>query len=74
MSTMEAMSLNDWEELPSDPDPSSDLGYEAADWDVVQASNGSGQLIFLPKDDEMLKEDAFIVAERDSVCDIRTRV
>lgn len=67
-------SRSDWERLAADPDPVQDLGYDPVDWDVVEANNTSGQLIFLPQEDELLKDDAFIVAEPASVCDVRERL
>lgn len=60
----------DWDAVPTDPDPEQDLGYRMLDWDVVRASNGSEQLIFLPKDDDMLRDDAFIVVDPGTVCDV----
>lgn len=55
-----------------DPDPKTDLGYEPLEWDVVSAqSSGENQLLFLPSDEDALREDAFIVATEDTVCDVR---
>lgn len=64
----------DWDRVAADPDPERDLGYRLADWDLVTANNGSDQLIFLPQDDELLKEDAFIVVEADAVCDVTSNL
>ena len=62
----------DWETLPMDPDPEEDLGYEPLEWDVVSAeNNGRDQLLFLPADEDALRNEAFIVAETDAVCDVR---
>jgi hypothetical protein len=65
---------SDWERLAADPDPSQDLGYDQTEWDVVEANNTAGQLIFLPTDEDVLKDDAFIVADPASVCDVRDRL
>lgn len=67
---MSVPSAAEWEQLPVDPDPERDLGYSLLEWDVVEAKNGSGQLIFLPSDEELLRDDAFIVASESSVCDV----
>lgn len=67
-------SYSDWEQIAADPHPERDLGYEMLDWDVVKANNRAGHLIFLPRDDDYLREDAFIVADAASVCDVRDRV
>lgn len=74
MMSANSWSRSDWERLAADPDPARDLDYELHDWDVVEANNTSGQLIFLPQDDALLKDDAFIVAEPESVCDVRERI
>lgn len=61
----------DWRELAPDPDPESDLGYDLDEWEVVEArSRGRDHLMFLPSDEEQLREDAFIVAEPSLVYDV----
>lgn len=65
------MTQEDWETLPMDPDPEEDLGYEPLEWDVVSAqSNNRDQLLFLPADEDALRNDAFIVADESAVCDV----
>lgn len=65
------MTPADWTAVPSDPDPE-DLGYEPLEWEVVSAQScGDEQLLFLPADEDALREDAFIVADRAAVCDVR---
>ena len=45
------------------------------DWEVVDArSAGNDQLMFLPNDEELIKEEAFIVAEPDTVRDLADSV
>ena len=61
-------SLEAWEALPSDPN--GELGYDLADWDVITPADSSDQLIFLPTEEEILKEDAFIIADEESVRDL----
>lgn len=71
---MESSSTVDWKQLPADPDLETDLGYDMMDWEVVKArKNGTGHLMFLPDDERMLKDDAFIVADASSVCDLDSR-
>jgi len=55
-----------WDRAPDDPDPEADLGYECVAVDVVAAEQ-YGQLLVLPDDDELLREDAFIVAGKNDV-------
>jgi hypothetical protein len=59
-----------WEQLPPDPDAESHLGYDLAEWEVVETTDGSDMLILLPADAEMVRDDAFIVADRDAVVDL----
>ncbi|MFC7080026.1 hypothetical protein [Halorussus caseinilyticus] len=63
-----------WQEVPRDPEPS-DLGYEMDDWEVIRArKNDRGHLMFLPEQEDMLREEAFIVADACSVCDVIDRI
>lgn len=58
----------DWQDAPEDPDPSSDLGYEAVELDVISTNaDGSPRVLVLPTDEEMLAEDAFMIVDEDSV-------
>jgi hypothetical protein len=64
----------DWREVPRDPDPE-DLGYEIDDWEVIRARKDErGHLMFLPEEEDMLREEAFIVADNASVCDVVDRI
>lgn len=59
------MTREDWEELPSDPDLNNDFGYEAVD---LQSHEAEGdRILFLPADEDMLREDAFIVVGKGDV-------
>ncbi|WP_134672113.1 hypothetical protein [Halorussus marinus] len=63
-----------WEDVARDPDPE-DLGYELDDWEVIQAQKGDrGHLMFLPDDEDQLREEAFVVADACSVCDVVDRI
>lgn len=60
----------DWEEVPPDPDLYEDLGYEIRDMDVISTDNGSGQLLFLPWEEELIRDQSFLVADEDSVVNL----
>jgi hypothetical protein len=59
-----------WEQLPPDPDAESHLGYDLAEWEEVETTDGSDKRILLPADSEMVRDDAFIVADRDALVDL----
>lgn len=63
-------SRNQWENLSSDPDPRTDLGYTGSNWETIETLDNSNQIIFMPEDEELLKDDAFIVADEDVPCDL----
>lgn len=58
----------DWERLASDPDPVTDLGYRVDDWERFETSDGSDQVIYLPSDEDLIEDDAFIVVEKGVPC------
>lgn len=62
--------LVDWTSVPADPDLEDDLGYEIHNMDVVETNNGSGQLLLLPWNEEMIREESFIVVHQDAVVDL----
>ena len=65
------LSRYDWERLPADPDPAADLGYDVADWDVFEAGDaGKGHLMYLPRDPDLLRDEAFVVAHERVICDL----
>jgi len=55
----------EWEEVPSDPDLHDDLGYELLDLEVYET--GEGRLLILPKDEDMVREAAFIITPEDDI-------
>lgn len=74
MASRNARSDTGWESVPRDPNPE-DLDYELDDWEVIRArKDGRGHLMFLPEHEELLREEAFVVADADSVCDVVDRV
>jgi hypothetical protein len=64
----------EWKRASVDPDPVRDLGYELVDLEVVQTRDGSGRYMVLPGDEELLTDDAFIVASSSAICDVSDRV
>jgi hypothetical protein len=51
-----------WRQQPDDPDPAQDLGYEIDDWERIAAhQEDSEKFLYLPEDEELLREEAFIV-------------
>ena len=59
----------EWEEVPSDPDLHNDLGYELLDLEVYETDED--RLIFLPKDEDMIREAAFIITREDDLHRLR---
>ncbi|MFB6166620.1 MAG: hypothetical protein ABEJ31_15785 [Haloarculaceae archaeon] len=63
----------DWHRLPADPNPD-DLGYEPLDLDITESTADGGHYVILPHDEEFLREEAFIVADADSVVSLDDRI
>lgn len=63
----------EWADRPMDPDPHSDLDYELVNWEVVPNSVDDKQ-VFLPIEESMLRDEAFIVAEPEACCDLGTKL
>lgn len=63
----------EWDDRPVDPDLHSDLEYELVDWEVVPNSCDDKQ-VFLPIEESMLRDEAFIVAEPEACCDLGTKL
>lgn len=61
----------EWQEVPSDPEPQ-DLDYHIIQWKRIPATDDD-KIIFLPKNEELLKEDAFIILGDDSLCNLVRR-
>ncbi|WP_255198786.1 hypothetical protein [Halorarius litoreus] len=60
-----------WEDVAPNPDLERDMGYEIRDWEAVSArAAGGDRLLFLPTDEDLLREEAFVVADTDVVCDV----
>jgi len=61
----------EWELLSADPDPAVDLGYVGTEWDVIRTDRKrNSHVLFLPKDEQLLRQEAFVIAEASAVVDI----
>jgi len=60
----------DWSDVPTDPDPRRHLGYQLRDWELLTMSRDSDQVVFLPENEELLRDEAFVLAERDDLCSL----
>jgi hypothetical protein len=64
-----------WWDVGQNPDPNDDLGYELVDLDVIRHDPGRrDQVLVMPTDEEMLRDDAFLVADADALVDLETMV
>lgn len=59
----------EWERAAPHPHPREDLEYEFLSISVVAAEQ-YGRLLLLPEEDELLKDDAFIVVGEDDLADL----
>lgn len=63
----------EWADRPLDPDLHSDLGYDLVDWEVVPNACDDKK-VFLPMEESMLRDEAFIVAEPGAYCDLGSKL
>jgi len=63
------VSKTEWEQVPEDPDPHENLGYEMEELTVIR-SETNDQYVFLPAEESHLLEEAFIVATADALVDL----
>lgn len=61
-----------WESLASNPEDSADLGYEIAEWEQFETLDNTDQVMFLPTNEEELKDAAFVVADSANIVDLKT--
>jgi hypothetical protein len=60
-----------WEDAGPNPDLERDMGYRIREWEAVSARAANGdRLLFLPTDEDLLREEAFVVADTEAVCDV----
>lgn len=60
---------SEWEDLPDDPHPADDLGYEMEELTVIESATDS-KYIFLPADESQLGEEEFIVVSESGLCEL----
>lgn len=58
-----------WEEVDSDPDLSADLEYDLEQLDVLVTSNSDKKVMVLPRAEEWVEEDAYLIADFELACD-----
>lgn len=61
------------EGIAPNPDLSEDLGYDLIDLEVI-APDDSGRVLIIPSEEDMIRDDAFIVADARSLVDPTDRV
>lgn len=59
-----------WEAVPTDPDLAADFGYALLELEVIRTGDDRKQVIVLPKDEDLLRGDAFLVVDEDDLCDV----
>lgn len=62
--------IGEWRNIPFDPDPEAHLGYLLLELEFISISTDVDKVIVLPKDELLLKDDAFMVVARRDVCDL----
>lgn len=61
----------EWRQQPDDPDSAQDLGYQIDDWERIAAHEAeSEKFLYLPEDEELLREEAFIVIQPDDLVEL----
>lgn len=58
-----------WDVVDDDPDLEDDLGYEAISLDVLVTSNTDKKVMLLPRSEEWIRDDAYVIADFDLACD-----
>lgn len=66
MSARDYGTAEDWRDVPDNPHLQKDLGYDLLQLDVIETEEG---YVFLPREEDMLRAEEFIIAEPDSVYD-----
>lgn len=59
-----------WEDVPNDPDPASDLGYEFGPLSAISVEEGDEKYICLPREENHLTDSEFLIADAGSVRDL----
>ena len=60
----------EWDDQPDDPG-GDDLGYELDEWERIRATAAdSEKFLYLPGDEELLRQEAFVVASPADIEDL----
>ncbi|MFB6159815.1 MAG: hypothetical protein ABEJ61_01405 [Haloferacaceae archaeon] len=59
-----------WESLPTNPDPTEDLGYRAIDLDVISSNVDQDTVMVMPHDEDLIREESFLVVDSGAVRDL----
>lgn len=59
-----------WEDVSTDPDLAADFGYALLELEVIRTGDDENQVIVLPKDEDLLRGDAFLVVDEDALYDV----
>ncbi len=59
-----------WEAVSTDPDLAADFGYALLELEVIRTGDDREQVIVLPKDEDLLRGDAFLVVDEDALYDV----
>lgn len=61
----------EWRKQPDDPDSAQDLGYRIDDWERITAHDAEAEkFLYLPEDEELLREEAFIVVPPEDLVEL----
>jgi len=63
------VSKTEWEQVPEDPGPHENLGYELEELTVIR-SETNDQYVFLPAEESHMLEEAFIVAAANALVNL----
>lgn len=58
-----------WAAVDDDPDLEADLGYEAIPLDVLVTSNRDTKVMFLPRSEEKIRDETYVIADEELACD-----
>lgn len=68
---MRRSAVDEWK-VSVDPDVEKDLGYRLSEWNAIRHRDDVERVVFLPEDEDLLHDDAYIVVVEDALCDLAT--
>jgi len=63
----------EWKALAANPDIREDLGYEISEWEQFRQLDNSDQTMFMPSDEDMLRDEMFILANDSDLVTLENR-